>query len=156
MKCRDEVVRILKAFHRSDRGAALIELAVVLPVLALFAIGVAEFGRLYFAGITVANAAEAGALYGAQTTTSSTDIAGIKQAILNDAADVGVDSTKAISFCGCPDGTATDCKTGTCPSYGMPQVFVQATAWKTVTLLLRYPGLPSTVTISRTATFRAQ
>jgi Flp pilus assembly pilin Flp len=155
MKCRHPVVRFLKTFHRSNRGAAAIELAVVLPLLALLAIGVAEFGRLYFTAITVANAARAGAQYGAQSAITSSDFNGMDQAARNDAADLGIITPSSSRFCLCPDGSVPAC-TGTCAGYGVPEVFVQTSASKMVTFLMRYPGLPSTITVSRTATFRVQ
>jgi hypothetical protein len=35
-------------------------------------------------------------------------------------------------------------------------VFVRVSTSMTVTLLMRYPGMPATIPISRTATFRVQ
>lgn len=152
---RDLIVRTLKALRRSDAGAAAVELAMVLPLLALLAVGVADFGRMYFTSIAVSNATRAGAHYGSQSTTTSGNFAGIEQATRNDAADLGEITVASSRFCRCPDGSAPAC-TGTCPSYGAPQVFVHVSASKTYAFLIKYPGLPPTVPITRTATFRAQ
>ncbi len=142
---------------RSERGAALVELAVVLPLLIIIAVGVAEYGRLYFTAITVSNAARAGAQFGTQETQNS-NIAGMTQAVLDEARDVaGVSATPPPTFfCRCPDGTSPSCSTGSCPGYGAVQVYVQASAQKTVTFLMKYPGMPASITVQRTATFRAQ
>ncbi len=51
----------LMRLARSQSGTAAVEMAVVLPMLILLAIGVAEFGRIYVKSIAVANAAIAGA-----------------------------------------------------------------------------------------------
>src|SRR5689334_15801886 len=52
-----------RRFIRDQRtGTALLELAVAIPVLLLFTMGVVDFARVYFASITVANAAMAGAI----------------------------------------------------------------------------------------------
>lgn len=49
--------------HR--RGAAMVEFAVVLPVLLLTLVGIVEFGRVGTLGIQIGQAARAGAEYGA-------------------------------------------------------------------------------------------
>lgn len=46
---------------RSERGAAAVEFALVLPVLVLVLLGIVEFGRAYNAQITVTSAAREGA-----------------------------------------------------------------------------------------------
>lgn len=155
MKNHRAVVRVLKTLWGSIGGAAAVELAVILPVLALLAIGVAEFGRVHFTTITVANAAKAGAQFGAQSTVTSRDTAGINQAARNEAADIGPIITSSNHFCRCPDGTTPSCS-GTCVGYGVPEVFVQVTATKPVAFLMSYPGLPSRITVTRRATFRVQ
>lgn len=45
---------------RSDRGAALVEAAIVLPVLVLLVFGLVEFGRAYNTQITLTHAAREG------------------------------------------------------------------------------------------------
>lgn len=149
------VTRILKALRRSDAGSAAVELAVVAPLLALLALGVSEFGRVYYSAITVAGAARAGAQYGAQNVLTSMDTALINQAARNEAADVGTISATSSRFCRCPDGTTPSC-TGTCPGYGGPEVFVRVSTSKTLSFLMKYPGMPTSISISRTATFRVQ
>lgn len=46
--------------HRRDRGATLVESALVLPILVLLVFGVVEFGRAYNAQVTVTHAAREG------------------------------------------------------------------------------------------------
>jgi len=50
--------------HHKDRGASLVEVGIVLPVLILLAIGLSEIGFLVIDYITVSNAARAGARTG--------------------------------------------------------------------------------------------
>lgn len=147
--------RILATFRRSDTGTAAVELALILPLLAILAIGVSEFGRIYYAAITVADAARAGAQYAAQNTVTSTDSVAINQAARNEAADLGTITTSSSRFCRCPDGSSPSCTT-TCSGYGSPEVFVRVNTSMTVTLLMHYPGVPSTIAIARAATFRVQ
>jgi Flp pilus assembly protein TadG len=146
---------MLGRFSRSERGTALIELTIILPLLVLFIIGAVEFGRVYYAAITVANAARAGAQFGTQENQSA-NFAGMTQAAQAEAADLGAIESYPSNFCRCPDGSAIACTGATCPGYGTPQVFVKDSVIKSITFLFKYPGLPQTVTVRRTATFRAQ
>jgi len=142
---------------RSERGGALVELAVVLPVLVLIAIGVMDYGRVYYTSVTVANAARAGAEWGAYGKAgSSTDDANIQNFAKIEGAEAGTLTVTSSHVCRCsPTGGTVSCA-NSCGGYGAPQVYVTATATKSVALILRYPGLPASVTISRSATFRAQ
>ena len=139
---------------RSERGAALLELVIVIPLLILFVIGAAEFGRVYYAAITVANAARAGAQFGTRDGQSG-NFAGMTQAAQSEAADLGGISSFPSRFCRCPDGSVPSC-TGTCPGFGAPEVFVKDSVVKTITFFVKYPGLPQSITVRRTATFRVQ
>ncbi len=47
-----------------DRGAAAVELALILPVLLLLIGGIVDFGRAFFAQIIITNAASEGARAG--------------------------------------------------------------------------------------------
>jgi Flp pilus assembly protein TadG len=150
-------VRRLHGIWKSENGGALVELAVVLPILILIAVGVMDYGRVYYTSITVVNAARAGAEWGAYGMTGSmTNDAKIQSFAQLEGAEAGTINVTSSHVCRCsPNGSATSCTTS-CGGYGNPQVYVTATATKTVSLLLRYPGLPATITISRSATFRNQ
>jgi Flp pilus assembly protein TadG len=50
--------------RRNERGANIVEAAIVIPLLVLLLIGVVDFGRAYFAYITIINAAREGANWG--------------------------------------------------------------------------------------------
>ncbi|MEP6508002.1 MAG: TadE/TadG family type IV pilus assembly protein [Gemmatimonadales bacterium] len=145
----------MSGLRRTEDGAALVELAVALPVLLLLAIGAAEFGRVYHTAVTVANAARAGAHYGSQRTTFAVDAPGMEQASRNEAADIGTIRTKASYFCRCSNGTIPVC-TASCSGYGVPQVFVKDSVEKIFPLILRYPGIPDSFTVRHVAVFRVQ
>jgi Flp pilus assembly protein TadG len=135
----------------------MVELAVVLPVLIFIAIGVMDYGRVYFTSVAVANAARAAAEWGAYGMTGSyTNDAKMQAFGQLDGNEVGTITFNSSHFCECGT-TSVACSTSECGSgYGPAQVYVTVTATKTVALLIRYPGLPSSVTISRSATFRSQ
>ncbi|MDQ0868555.1 Flp pilus assembly protein TadG [Arthrobacter sp. V1I9] len=49
--------------HDSERGAAAVEFAILLPLLLMLVLGTIEFGRAYNAQITLTNAARDGVRY---------------------------------------------------------------------------------------------
>ena len=52
--------------RRGDRGQALVELAIVTPVLALLLLAAVDLGRIFYLRVSVANAAREGAMVAAQ------------------------------------------------------------------------------------------
>lgn len=52
-----------RQFHRDERGAAIIEMAVVFPVLLAIGLGVLEFGNLIYSYHLIANGVRDGARY---------------------------------------------------------------------------------------------
>jgi Flp pilus assembly protein TadG len=147
----------LRAFRRTDAGGAALEFAVVIPVLVLLGIGVVDFGRAFFTGIAVANAARAGAQWGAHTVDASGKPDSMRIVAENDAQDIGSITVTTNRVCKCTTGVGVDCA-GTCPTVGyeQPEVFVTVAVSKTVNFILRYPGIPQSMTFRDSATFRAQ
>jgi Flp pilus assembly protein TadG len=133
----------------------MVEFAVVFPVLVLLLIGAADFGRVFFTSVAVANAARAGAEWGAQTTSNAGDSLGIVNFAKLDGSEVGAMTVIAQVTCQC-DATVVACSTTNCSGYGAPKSYVAVTATKTVNLILPYPGVANNIVISRTATFRVQ
>ena len=139
----------------NDRtGSSFIETAILLPVMLLLCCGTMDFARVIYAGTEIAGAARAGVQYGALTPGNSGDTAGMVQAAVNDAADLGTTVTAtATNFCTCT-GSTVDCST-TCNG-AVPEGYVSVTANYTFSSLLHYPWLPQTVSLSRTAKMRVQ
>lgn len=54
----------LAGFIRRERGQALVEMALVIPVLLLLFVGICEFGRILGAYMVINNLAREGARYG--------------------------------------------------------------------------------------------
>ena len=141
---------------RSETGGAAVELAIILPVLVLLGIGVSDIGRVFFAGITVANAARAGAQWGAYSTSNSGDTVAINLAATEEAASAGSVTVSSRKFCRC-DGGEVDCTNGLdCGAYGAYRVYVEVTVSKNVDLLFNWPGFADPAVLTRTATFRLQ
>jgi Flp pilus assembly protein TadG len=153
---------------RSQTGNALVEFALVLPVVLLVTFGIIGVGRYAYFGMVVANAARAGAQYGAQPGNgASADTAGMINAAEADAANNGVATVtspapSATSFCMYWDWSTPNPASnptpdpGCSPSTGTKQalVYVQVTVTGTAKSGFNVPFLPSQVTITQTATQR--
>ena len=126
----------------AQSGTALIEFALILPLLLLLLLAGMDLGRVYYCAMA--------------SVARSMDLAGIEQAARDAAHDIGTITTSADRLCQCSDGTAVDCSTGNCGTEGRPQVFVRLTVQTTFRSLVHYPGLPESVTVSRTAQMRVQ
>lgn len=142
--------------RNSQAGASLLETALILPILLLLFLGAMDFARAFYAGIELANAATAGAEYGAQSLGKSVDYAGMIDTAKKDAQDLSGMTATATSYCACPDGTQVNCQTGSCPSYGIPQVYVSVTTQYTWQAQVPYAGVPGTVNLQRTVVLRVE
>ena len=144
-------------------GQSLVEVALMLPFLLLLLLGVIEIGRFLYIGILIGNAARAGASYGVQSLVKSVDTVGIQNAADNDFQNNGqnvgnLTVTSSVS-CGCDSSgtvTAAACTgtgAGTCAA-GQWAVTVTVTASGTFNSLFSYPGIPTSISISRTSVIR--
>lgn len=136
------------------------------PILLALLLGGIELGRYASLSILVGNAARAGAAYGAQSLPQSVDTTDIQTAAENDFQNNGQNINKltvtSTTSCGCDDGgtvTSASCSVtantsaGTCAA-GHWVVMVQVTASGTFNSLFGYPAIPSSITVSNTATLR--
>lgn len=130
-----------------DSGQALIETALSLSLLVLLLLGAAEFGRLAYAAIEVANAARAGAAYATQNTGTASDGPGIQTAAQNDAPNLsGLTATSSIS-CICSDGSSASCTDNTACSTSHVVETVTINTQASFDPLIHVPGLPATYTL---------
>ncbi len=143
---------------KTDRGGSLVELALAVPILMMLLAGAIDFGFLWFEGLEVTNAAHAGAEYGSQY---PTDTAGMATAAHHSAANLSGWATPTATYgCECGDGTlySANCsvKPTTCTPVTNVVYRVQVTAQSVYNTLAPWPSfMPSSITITRTATMRA-
>ncbi len=154
--CWRKFVKRRSTHERSDTGASLVEMAILLPLLVLMVLGVADFGRMLYHAITLSHAARAGAAYGAQNSGFAGDTAGIQQAAEAEAQNIAPIAVTSDRLCECTGSAPVSCTTPSCGSYGAPLAFVEVTATHTFDTIATFPGLPSTVPLSRTAKMRVQ
>lgn len=156
-----------RKFRRS-RGSALVEAALLMPVLFLMLFGTMDFGRIFYTGVAVASAARAGVQFASFTPGNAGNFDGIKQAAQNDAANQGLPAqlitVTAKIFCQCVGDSSTNitynsCTITTCSAYGAagtPPSYSEVTVAYTFNTLVNWPGIPSSSTITRTARMRVQ
>jgi Flp pilus assembly protein TadG len=157
--------RTLPRILRSQSGQSLVELALLTPILLLLVVGTVEMGRYTSLSILVGNAARAGAEYGAQNPTTAGDSAGIQNAAMADLKDISGFKTQptvtSTFVCGCDNGgtiipspeTFAACSV-TCNVGAHLVTSVQVTVTGTFSSMFNYPGIPSPLTITSTATER--
>jgi Flp pilus assembly protein TadG len=120
------------------RAAAIVELAVLLPFMALLFAAAADFGRVFYYYVTVTNCARSGALYASIDATHAADTTGIQSAAQAEAPELS--STLSVS-----STTSND-------SAGNPVVSVTVSyPFATISNL---PGIPGSATVARTIQMR--
>jgi len=139
----------LRALWRSSpRGGAVIEFALIMPLLVLFLVGLSDLGLAAYDAMEVQAAAEAGAQYAALNGWNATSIAA---AVTGATGASGIAATPAPSqLYGCPDGGTFTivASTVTCPSGSPPGVYASVSAQLQYQTVLPYPGLPSPLTLT--------
>jgi Flp pilus assembly protein TadG len=136
---------------RCESGQALIELALIVPVLLLLLMGAGETARLAYAAIEVTHAARAGAAYGIQNVNTMGDRAGIQNAAKKDAPDLtGLTTAESYSYV-CSDQSAYSSATGSCLDGADVLTYLHVTATTTFNPLIGFPGLPTSFTLTGTS-----
>lgn len=140
-----------RLFSSASRGQSLAELALILPVLLILVLGAIDFGRLYFAYVSVTNAARNGAQYASFNVVQAndedcTDGKCIRLAALADTSNLlNTSSTN-------PQVTKEPCVDGALDDQG--RLCVRVRVDYTFDPLVPWPGLPSSVDMSRTVQMR--
>ncbi len=158
----------MRAWRASTAGGALVELALVLPVLVLVFAGTVDFGRVFYTSQSLVNAARAGVQYGAHSPARSADLSGM-EAVAEASTNTSGITAVASRLCQCASDTGTfsatlpsanDCTTPvatSCPG-GHRVITVTVTTTKTFNTLMSggLPGFLQSLDLTRTATMRAQ
>ena len=133
--------------RRDRRGAALIEFAIVLPLLVTIVLACVDFGRFAYTEINVTNAARVGAEFGSlhPYTTNTLPLwrADIRQLVENELKNIRNYNTNLLTL---PNPVVTT------DSDGQRRVKVSVTY--PFSTLVSWPFVPSNVTIQRTTEMR--
>lgn len=154
---------ISKRNAHGQRGVALVEFALVVPLLALLLVGIIEIGRFAYFSIAVANAARAGVQYGSYDPTRAVDFTGMQNAATAD----GQNNIKAIQAVANDVCTCWNSTTGTespsppahatcgqlCTS-GQNVTYVEVDTSGSFSPMFSYPLFPSSFAVSSKAIMR--
>ena len=134
---------------RSRRGVAVVEFALLAPVLLIAVMGLASFGLVVFQKMQLNSAAHAGAQL-ALVDASSTSA--IENAVLaSTSLPITVDNVTTEEFCECADGTTITCG-NVCTDASDNRYFMSITVTMDADLLF-WNGV---VALSQTATVRTE
>lgn len=134
-------------------GASFVELALVLPLFLMMLIPVVDLGRGFYAAIEVASAAHAGAIYGVE---NPSDTVGMVQAAKAGASNLSNVTANATYGCECSDGTSDVVSCTSTPTCTYNYVtYVDVTVTSPYRTVFGYPGLPSSMNITREFRLRA-
>jgi Flp pilus assembly protein TadG len=123
------------ALRGKRRGAAVVELAVLLPLLVFLFVIAVDFARIFYYSVTLTNCARAGALYASDPTTNAESaFTSTQAAALADATNLSpaptVTSANGVDAAGRP--------------------YVEVTAAYTFRTITGFPGVPNQVNLTRT------
>ncbi|HEX5234257.1 MAG TPA: TadE family protein [Silvibacterium sp.] len=148
--------RLLARQRKSETGQSLVEIAVTLPLMMVLLVGGGEIARLAYEAIEVTNAAHAGVQYGAQSTATLQDSAGIQAAAAADASDIPSLTATPSFVLVCADGTVPADSAG--PTFSnqdchtsVIEELLTVTTTATFDPLIHLPGLPKTFTVNGSA-----
>jgi Flp pilus assembly protein TadG len=145
----------VKTRRPAQSGQALLEVALVTPLLLLLAVGIIEIGRYAYYSILVADAARAGAQYGAQNLATAADNAGIRAAAENDGQNLAPLNVTVQHECGCTGSSIGGaCPATSCASPNHALVYVKVTVSGKFNSLFKYPGIPSSISCDSTELMR--
>jgi Flp pilus assembly protein TadG len=140
---------------RAEDGASLVEMAVILPLFLLLVFGALDFGRAFYLELELTGAAHAAAVYGSE---NPTDTIGMQNAAQDDAPNVPKLSVGTPTYgCECADGTAYSASCASTPPCTTSNVVyrVNVTVTMTYTPMFPWPGVPSSMSFSSSASMRS-
>ena len=130
-----------RAFLRKQslrRGSAAVELALVLPILALLFLFTIDFARLYYHYSIVTNCARNGALYASDPTTAL------------DSPYYNIDPNVAVTAAALADASNLTPQPTVTTAYGNNNSYVDVTVVYPFATISNYPGLSNPIELTRT------
>ena len=136
---------------RDRRGQALVEFLFILPLVLLLILNLVNFGGFFYAWITVANAARAGANYAIEGASSAAGpsglstptVAQITAVVQNDTNSLPNSGSLSVVACQNKNGTSSVFGgTASCPSSTPPDTDPEGTAYTLVSVDVTYTYVP--------------
>jgi len=138
----------VRNFADSDRAAALVEFAIVLPILLLIVFGIVDFGRALYTANNLTSAVREGARLASTQISPDPTVAASKTAVSNAVKAY----TKAVDV-NAPVPTVAESFSGAIPNLQSITVSITSYPFTPITPLAGLVGL-GTISMSPSATFR--
>lgn len=135
---------------RADEGTALIEFALVLPVLVLLIIGIVDYALFFEQQMKLTHGAAAGAAFGTLPAHAG-DLAGMQAAALASTPGINGLSASSTIFWTCPPGGAHIDRYTLCSDGKTAHQWVEVDLAVTLSALFYFPGLPSNLALHASA-----
>jgi Flp pilus assembly protein TadG len=148
---------VFSEIRKRESGQALVETAMVLPLLFLLILGIGSSGICLYYWIEISNAAHAGAVYGIQNSSNASSSSGIQYVARQDASDFGsnltVTSTPSYVCTASLNGTSYSSSSSAitaCGGSAYVAELITVTTSASVSLPLSAPalGFPSSYTLT--------
>lgn len=145
----------IKSYLRDAAGSIAVEAAILLPVLTLLFVGGVDFAGVMIARTELFNAIHAGMLY---SMSYPNDLVGVQAAIQNASSTetgAGAINVTAANTCHCIGGStiAGNCISANCTA-GDDYQTLSLSATQNYQLMISFPGLPNSITLSENASVR--
>lgn len=140
----------LKKRMRDEGGNAVVEFALIAPVLLIMILGLVDAGRAIGANSRLGQGVTAGLRYALSDSYAVDEIAAA--AMSGSRYADGEATVNVTRFCECPDGSAIACS-GTCAA-GFKRIFVQVDMARTESTIFAYPVIGDQIAVSRTGSLQ--
>jgi Flp pilus assembly protein TadG len=148
--------KLFQGFWRDDRGVAMVEYALLVPVLSVLMIGIVDYGMYIHEKMELDDLARDSVQYVLQ----GGDYNNIQAAVIApsdiynkvDPNELTVTVTPPSQSCECSGGAAVSCSSGgTCPSGDYKRGFVTVTIAASYHPIVTWPGIAANKTMTGTA-----
>ncbi len=135
----------------------MVEFAIVASALLLLMGGAADFARVFFNAITVANASSTGAFWGTYNNIRASQTGSQENAAEDDSRNIGDGVTATSSmYCECTNGNSTPCLSPNCGGNGPMRVYTTTMVEQSFDTYMPWPGVPDNVVVNRETHYRVQ
>ena len=134
----------------------MVEFAIVASVLLLLMSGAADFARVFFHAITVANASSTGAFWGTYNNVRAAQTDGQETAAEDGAHNIGGVTATSTMYCECTNGNTTNCLNPTCGANGPMRVYASTMVEQSFDTFLPWIGIPENIVVNRETHYRVQ
>ena len=134
----------------------MVEFAIVASVLLLLMSGAADFARVFFHSITVANASSTGAFWGTYNNVRAAQTDSHEAAAEENTRNIGDATATSTMYCECTNGNTTPCLNPNCGGNGPMRVYASTMVEQSFDTFFPWIGIPDNIVVNRETHYRVQ